>query len=95
MKWRRDQHERLVYHVESRGDPSHWNRVDLEADGFRGQCSCPHFRFRMARERREGGSGECQHIKIALVAFARNVLQEIKREAINKYGTSSRDTGPT
>jgi predicted nucleic acid-binding Zn finger protein len=95
VKWRRDQHERLVYHVESRGDAGHWHRVDLEYDDYRGGCSCEDFRYRRKKERREGGTGECSHIKTALVAFSRTVLQQIKEQARKAHGTSSSDVGPT
>jgi len=94
MKWKSDPHERLVFHVESRSGADKWHRVDLEADGFKGECSCEHYRYRMKKERKDGGRGECLHIKVALVAFARSILQEIKKEAKKSHGTSRRDVGP-
>lgn len=93
MKVRRSPGERLVYLVESRGTPGHWYRVDLEAGGFRAECSCDDFRFRQKPKRSDGELGECIHIKVALVAFARDMLEEIKEQAIKAYGTSSRDVG--
>lgn len=95
MKVRRSQGERLVYMVESRGDPGHWHRVDLEHDGFKGGCSCDDFKFHQRPKRNKGEAGECVHIKVALVAFARHILQEIKNEAKMAHGTSSSDVGPS
>lgn len=96
MKVVRASGERLVYRVESDSDSGIWYRVDLEAYVFRGQCDCPHFRCRLAQAiSSDGKHRECKHIQAALMAFGRDILQEIKGKARSKYGTSSRDTGPS
>ena len=96
MKVFRASGERLIYRVQSDTEESVIYRVDLEAYLFRGQCDCPHFRCRLApaiaadRKHRE-----CKHIQAALMAFGRDILQQIKTKARIQYGTTSRDTGPS
>ena len=84
----------MVYMVSSDAYSDHVYRVDLEANGFRGACDCPHFRFRVLQQIRETGKyHECKHIEAALLAFGRDMRREIREEARAKWGTSSRDVG--
>ena len=95
MKVSRWPNERLVYRVISDSSGEAY-RVDLEDDGFRGVCSCPHFRCRLAPARRQDRKAyECKHIKVALMAFARDFLQRIRAQARLHHGTGSMDIGPT
>jgi hypothetical protein len=88
--------ERLVFSVLSHSEPGVRYRVDLEADYFRGVCNCRWFECHVHPMRRAnpGFSHECKHIQEALLAFARQVLREIRKEWIQKNGSSQADIGP-
>lgn len=85
----------MVYLVESEENRGEWYRVDLEADKFKGVCTCKDFETRRAPERAGGyGNGECKHLKAVLQAFAHEVLSGIKAYVKKTTGTDQRDVGP-
>lgn len=58
--------------VRSRSDTT-THFVDIFANGFVGQCDCPHFRFRIQPDIERGikpnGSQQCYHVKRARECF--------------------------
>jgi len=67
--------------------------VDLAAESFQGQCSCPNYAIRIVKARKEGREARCKHIRraieVAWPAFGRAFLKEV--EARGKAQNASRD----
>ncbi len=87
--------ERLVFLVRSENQIKKWYRVDLEADGFRGECECQNFSCRVRPERKRTGKWlNCKHVESAIYHLGLSVLRQIKAQRIEATGSSASDVGP-
>lgn len=69
-----DPHDRLTFHVRSRTEPTRPPyRVDLDANGGRGQCTCRDWQTRRTHE------GECKHVRRARGLVVAAVLAAARR----------------
>lgn len=74
--------------VQSRSRPRDWHLVDLEENGFNGQCGCEVFQFKLfpkLREQEQSGKDErrkfrCYHITAAILYQGERAARIISRE---------------
>lgn len=78
----RQTNERYVYEVDSASDPGSSYRVDLVANGGRGECSCRDFETRRMPAIRRGAAirsdeATCRHVRAVQEYFLVEMLKAL------------------